>query len=126
MNLDKYEFYCPDCSHRLDENKEIRLKTLRENGDEGYIYLSTTLGDYTKRSEPNIEFGKGELIEFSCPHCNSQIHSKERDKFVHLVMRVENKFEFDILFSRVVGEQKTYLVTEDGVECYGKDCEAFL
>jgi hypothetical protein len=38
-------------------------------------------------------------------------------------MRVENKFDFEILFSRIASEQKTFLVTEDGVECYGKDCE---
>ncbi len=123
MKLDKYEFYCPDCSQCLDVNNEIHLKYERPNGDVGDVYLSTTLGNYKKRLDPIAEFEDKELVNFICPHCDSKIHSSERENFVHLIMRVENKFDFEILFSRVAGEQKTFLVTEDGVECYGKDCE---
>ena len=123
MKLDKYQFYCPDCSQCLDDKGEIHLKYERFNGEEGDVYLSTTLGNYKKRLIPDVTFEAGELVNFICPHCKSKIHSAERENFVHLVMRVENKFDFEILFSRVAGVQKTFLVTEDGVECYGKDCE---
>jgi len=126
MKLDKYQFYCPDCSQCLDDKKEIHLKYRRSNGDSGDVYLSTTLGNYKKRLIPNVEFKDKELIDFICPHCNSTIHSSDKENYVHLIMRVENKFDFEILFSRVAGEQKTYLVTEDGVECYGENCEASI
>ncbi|MGV6861500.1 MAG: hypothetical protein ACWA41_06995 [Putridiphycobacter sp.] len=123
MKLDKYEFYCPDCHQRLDENNEIHLKINNPNDGRVDIFLSTSLGNYEKRTQPEISFNNGDYLDFHCPHCESKIHAKDRDKFVHLIMKVENKFDFDILFSRVAGEQKTFLVTEDGVECYGNDCE---
>lgn len=122
MKLDKYQFFCPDCSQSLDVSNEIHLKYGRQNGDVGDVFLSTTLGNYKKRLVPDVKFEDKELVDFICPHCDSKIHSSERENFVHLNMRVEDKFDFEIIFSRIAGEQKTFLVTEDGVECYGKDC----
>ena len=123
MKLDTYDFYCPECDNQLDEKGVIHLKTLRKNGDIGDIYLSTNFGDYKYRHEPPTNFEENELVEFSCPKCNSMLHSMHKPNFVCMTMRVEKKFDFEILFSRKSGVQKTYIVTEDGVECYGKDCE---
>ncbi len=121
MNLDKYSFYCTECKNQLDVDGVIHLKTLRLNGDEGEIHLSTSFGNYNFKHYPKVLFDKNELVEFSCPECNSLLHSALKPNFVNMIMRVESKFDFEILFSRQAGIQKTYIVTEDGVESYGRD-----
>ena len=123
MRLNNYSFYCPECTIQLDTNGVIHLKTERLNGGKGDIFLSTTFGSYEYKHDPPIQFNDHELIEFSCPNCNSLLHSALKPDFVCLLMRVEHQFDFEILFSREAGVQKTYVVTEDGIECYGKDCE---
>ena len=120
MRLNKYDFFCPECSQRLDTNGVIHLKTTRENGDIGDIFLSTTFGNYGYKHDPKVDFTKDELVDFSCPGCGSNLHSNLKPEFVTLTMRVEKQFDFEILFSRKSGIQKTYIVTEDGVESYGK------
>jgi len=121
MRLSDYSFYCPECKSRLDTNGVIHLKTQRLNGDQGDIFLSTTFGNYGYKHDPDVEFEMGELIEFSCHSCNSLLHSVIKPDFVNMIMRVESQFDFEILFSRKAGIQKTYVVTEDGVESYGRD-----
>jgi hypothetical protein len=121
MNLEKYSFFCPECKNQLDVDGVIHLKTERENGDIGEIYLSTKFGDYNFKHFPKTKFDKDELVEFSCPNCSSMLHSTLKPKFVNMVMRVEKQFDFEILFSRQAGCYKTYIVTEDGIESYGVD-----
>jgi hypothetical protein len=121
MRLSDYSFHCPACKSRLDTNGVIHLKTERLNGDKGDIFLSTTFGNYGYKHDPDVNFDVGELIEFSCDNCNSLLHSAIKPNFVNMIMRVENKFDFEILFSRKAGIQKTYVVTEDGIESYGRD-----
>lgn len=123
MRLSKYDFYCPNCNGRLDTNGVIHLNTKRTNGDKGDIFLSTTFGNYGYKHDPPIDFERNELINFYCSSCKSDLKSSEKPDYVNLIMRVENQFDFEILFSRKSGVQKTYIVTEDGVECYGSDCE---
>lgn len=122
MTFNEYDFYCPKCSSQLDVNGLIHLKTERSNGDKGNVYLSVKLGDYDYKHEPEVDFDDQELVSFSCPSCKNILHSTKKPNFVALTMRVEKQFDFELLFSRKFGIQKTYLVTEDGIECYGKDC----
>ncbi|MFK8036869.1 MAG: hypothetical protein AB8B74_01160 [Crocinitomicaceae bacterium] len=120
MKLEKYNFFCTNCKHQLDDKGTIHLKTERENGDNGDMYLSTSFGTYSYKHKPEIAFLDNELVNFYCPDCNSDLKSEKFPKFVKMIMRVENNFEFEILFSRKAGMHKTYIVTEDGVESYGE------
>ena len=124
MNLEKYNFYCPKCNEALDASGQIHLKTERENGDKGDMYLSTSFGSYDYKHVPKVVFLKNELVNFSCPKCNETIHSKEHPNYALMIMRVENKFDFEILFSRQAGIHKTSIVTEDGIESYGEHASA--
>ena len=121
MNLSKYSFFCTDCKVQLDVEGVIHLKTQRKNGESGEMHLSTSLGNYKFKHFPDVKFNDGELVEFSCPHCSSVLHSSIKPNFVNMIMRVEKQFDFEILFSRLAGVQKTYIVTEDGIESYGED-----
>ncbi|MFD1553313.1 hypothetical protein [Putridiphycobacter roseus] len=126
MKLEKYKFYCPKCDQELDIAGQIHLKTERENGDKGDMYLNTSFGTYSYKHVPDVVFQKSELVKFSCPKCLETIHSKAHPNYALLTMRVENKFDFEILFSRQAGIHKTYIVTEDGVESYGEHASTGL
>ena len=116
MNLKDYHFYCPKCNFQLDKDEMIHLKTKRLNGEIGKIFLSTTFGTYSYKHEPKTVFLKNELVDFICKECDSSLISQTYNEFACLKMKVEGKFDFEILFSRKASDHKTYIVTEDGVE----------
>jgi hypothetical protein len=122
MTFEKYDFSCPKCNFLLETNNLIELDVKRNNGDEAKIYLSKTIGRYDYVMRPQLKLDKGELLDFDCPSCNSRLNSDEHEGFAALKMIAEHKFEFEVLFSRESGVQRTYIVTEDGMECYGRDC----
>lgn len=126
MNLEKYNFFCPSCEHQLDEAGKIHLASERQNGEKGDMYLSTSFGSYSYKHVPAIQFLKNELVDFLCPSCHANLKSKTYPEYTLMTMRVENKFDFEILFSRKAGMHKTYIVTEDGVESYGEHASGKL
>ena len=118
MDIKKFIFSCPHCDGVLSKNGVISLNTLRENGDEGVIHLSTSFGNYSYDHVPQCEFEKGEIVEFLCTHCNENLDSEEYLHFAQLKMKVDKNIEFDVIFSRKSGLRKTYVITEDGIESY--------
>ena len=116
--LHNYDFHCPHCRFKLNDDKSIILGTLRENGDAGTIYLSTSIGNYSYKHEPKCKFESGELVTFCCTSCSKSVNSKEFGNYAQLILDVDGNVEFDILFSRKAGVQKTYLITEEGIETY--------
>ena len=91
---------------------------MRVNGEEGLISLSTSVGNYSFKHEPEVDFEAGEVVSFLCTSCDTELNSEEFETYAKLVMVVDENIEFDILFSRKAGVQKTYLITEDGIETY--------
>lgn len=116
--LKNYQFHCPNCDTHLNEKESISLKTVRSNGDEGAMELSTTIGNYNYTHTPEVDFESGEVVDFLCPNCNHNLNSDEFENYAMLTMKVDENISFEVLFSRVAGVQKTYLVTEDGIESY--------
>lgn len=120
MEIKNYSFHCPHCLEHLNRNGEIILNTRRKNGEEGYIKLATTFGNYVYSHEPAVQFESGELVTFSCPFCKSHVHSDKYKDYAVLKMTVSHNIVFDVLFSREAGKRKTYIVTEDGIESYSE------
>ncbi len=120
MTLGQYNFFCSKCDHQLDTSGRIHLTSERHNGDTGAMYLSLDLGNYSYEHIPNCSFEKDELIAFGCPSCHQKLISKNYPEYTEMIMRVESKFDFGILFSRRAGIHKTYIITEGGVEKYGE------
>jgi len=120
MNLINYNFYCTKCGGQLDENQNINLKTVRTSGEKGVMHLSTSFGSYTYTHEPATKFDDEEFVDFLCPICDGNLQSQKYLDYAALTMKAESQFDFEILFSRMAGMHKTYIVTEDGIESYGK------
>ncbi|MCG8576095.1 MAG: hypothetical protein MI810_14490 [Flavobacteriales bacterium] len=120
MQIEKYSFHCPSCSVCLSKAEVVELNTLRSNGDKGVIRLNISIGNYNYEHEPDVEFDKGEIVDFYCEHCKQAVHSDQYENFALLIMKVDTEIEFEILFSREAGKRKTYIITEDGIESYSQ------
>ena len=118
MKLNKYIFSCPYCDQILNNKEEIELKTLRDNGEVGTIYLAVNFGNYTYRHTPKVNFNQNEIVDFICPKCNTDLKSNQHTNFALLNMAVGNEINFEVIFSRQSGKRKTYVITEDGIETY--------
>ncbi len=120
MEIKDYNFHCPHCESKLSDSGMITLNTIRDNGEEGAITLSTTFGNYNYSHEPETKFNEGEIVSFMCGGCDENLHSAQYENFAQLKMKVSEGIEFDVLFSREAGKRKTYVLTEDGIESYSE------
>lgn len=118
MEIKNYTFACPECDSVLSHKGKLVLTTRRANGDTGTIYLEMAIGNYDYTHEPPAVFEKGELVEFFCPFCQANLKSEDHENFARLKMIVDEGIEFELLFSRIAGERKTHIITEDGIETY--------
>ncbi len=120
MNFTNFLFVCPHCRAKLNElNAEtLKLRTVRKNGDEGIIELSTKFGDYQHQHIPKTTFQPKEIVDFYCMNCDRDLTSDDHPKYALLNLVVENNISFDIIFSREFGKRKTYVITENGIETY--------
>lgn len=116
--IQKYDFHCTSCNHKLSDDKTITLTTKRDENKLGTIRLSTSVGNYNYVHDPDVKFEAGEMITFCCTECDASLNSKEFPNYALLKMKVNTDIQFEVLFSRKAGVQKTYLVTEDGIETY--------
>jgi len=81
---------CPFCGKSLMDNDErlhnkpsIKLN-IETPDSRGVIYLCSFYECYDYRTD--LKLTKGEIIEFSCPHCNRLLNTKEECKVCHAPM----------------------------------------
>ncbi|NOQ71439.1 MAG: hypothetical protein GQ574_05535 [Crocinitomix sp.] len=118
MDLKNFSFSCPFCKHLLNDSEEIELVTKRDSGTEGRIFMSVAFGNYTFRHIPETNFTLREIVDFLCPHCQTDLKAPNHKNFAQLNMDVGHNISFDVIFSREAGKRKTYVITEDGIETY--------
>lgn len=121
--MKQYDYHCFNCNQRLNVLGNVILYIERKNGQSGIVELNPTPGEYSFVTEPPMEFEDKEEIDFYCPACKASLISDKYPNFVMLKLRVNPVVDFDVLFSRVFGERKTYVMTEDMVEKYGENPE---
>lgn len=64
-----------DDSHPVDGNPGIKLK-VRSGDTNATVWLSAIFGSNNLESE--VQFKKGEIVEFSCPHCSAPQTSNKK------------------------------------------------
>ena len=122
MNRDAFTYKCPHCNDILNTNDHVHF-VVREHSNSYDIYLSAEVGDYNYQVKPEISFETGTELEFFCPHCNENLKCEKYPDFVSIKLVISHAVDFEVLFSRKIGEQATYIITQDGVEKYGADKE---
>ncbi len=119
--IGKYEYHCPHCNENMREKEGIEFLTKNEKGDMLSIFLDPNLGKYEFYYDYSHHFKDGEKVNFYCPDCEQNLQSKKHSDYVEILMVVSKDVKFEVLFSRIYGVKRTYLVMEDYVEKHGED-----
>ena len=117
--INQYDYYCPKCKSQLNEQNKVILNIARSNKSNAVIYLDPKPHTYSVKCEPIIDFEQNEIVDFLCPHCNKNLKSAEYHEFACLTLKVTEGVLFDVFFSRIYGDHRTYVGIEDFKEEYG-------
>ena len=121
--MHKKQFLCPKCHVELNPGTKIILKA-NLSSLKGLFLFSPKLGDYDVIQPSDFPTHTGEEVEFSCPVCSFDLTSSRSEHFAELVVKQGDE-EGRVIFSKVVGEQATFLVMSDHTEQFGKDVDGY-
>ncbi len=117
-------YYCPHCRRMLNPGTKVIF--LVENGnDRELMLLSAKLGEYSAVHSRAMKFEEGRVYTFRCPMCRADLTSSLDDNLVDILTQHEGEAMFRVSFSRVFGEQATFLRASDGVDRYGEDAHRY-
>lgn len=108
-----HTYSCPHCQANLNQGNEVVLTVQRYNNEQATIYLNPLPGIYEFRCRPYLEFEEEEIVNFFCPHCASNLTSKNYHNYAELKLKVSDGLFSDVIFSRIYDDQKTHVITED-------------
>ena len=117
-------FFCPHCRRMLNPGTKVIF--LVENGsDRELMLLSAKLGEYSVVHSRSMKFEEGKIYTFRCPMCRSDLTSSLDENLVDILTESDNDVMVRVSFSRVFGEQATFLRAPDGVNHYGEHASRY-
>ena len=125
----KVNFLCPHCRAYLRVwNNIIFIVNSIQRNLHAILLLNPELGNYNLVHHSSVEFEEGEMLNFMCPICRTDLTAKGiNNSLAKIVMTDENNKEFDVYFSKICGEHSTFLIHDDDiVEKYGKDSSSYV
>ncbi len=119
--INQYDYYCPKCDSKLNENNQVVFNIKRSSDEIIKLFLDPKPMSYKFRCEPEplFPFVESEMVDFNCPNCDQSLESDKYSKFVEIILKVTDKVIFEVFFSRIYGDHKTYVGIEDFEEEYG-------
>jgi len=126
MGMKDNEFSCPECSGHLNIGGKIVFATQTKRKHKGLIMMSPTVGEYNYIHHDKFHLEKGELVDFECPICQTDLTSEVNEEHAMVYMiAAEDNMEYELYFSKIAGQQSTYVVAHDNVESFGEDAIDF-
>lgn len=119
------DYLCPHCNGQLRVNNKLILAADAENKGFGLILLDPKLGDYSIDTHPSFKYEEGDRLEIYCPMCHQKLALKDKKNLVKIIMKDDSGNEFDIIFSKIVGERCTYKIRGEKVEMFGDDASKY-
>jgi len=117
-------YYCPHCRRMLNPGTKVIF--LVENGDDRELMLlSAKLGEYSAVYSRSMKFEEGKIYTFRCPMCRSDLTSSLDEKLVDILTESDEDIMVRVSFSRVFGEQATFLRAPDGINTYGEHASRY-
>ena len=117
--INQYDYHCTKCDEKLSKNNQVLFNVSRSNNSLVKLYLDPKPRSYKYKCMPWVDFKEEETVDFVCPHCNSSLISEKYPNFIKIILKVTDKVVFDVFFSRIYGDHRTYVGIEDFEEEYG-------
>ncbi len=122
MSMKDNDYLCPECKGHLNVGDHLIFATRTKRNHKGLLKLSPKVGEYAYKHHPKFHLENGEMVDFECPICQTDLtSSKNKDHAMILMVGSEDNYEFELFFSKIAGKQSTYLVAHDNVETFGED-----
>ena len=125
MTMKENDYLCPKCKGHLNSGGNVVFSTQNPRHAKGLILLHPTMGSYTYDHHKDYHLEKGDIIDFNCPLCLADLKSTNNENFASIKIIDHSNQEYEVLFSRKVGERSTYVVANDNVESFGEDAMNF-
>jgi len=119
-------YQCPHCNGYLSIEGCVIFSIRTPDLKSGLISLHSELGNYSIKKNPEFEITTGDHLDFYCPICHAGLASEIHDNLAKIIMIDEENREFEILFSRVLGEQTTFKIVGETMEIFGDDSAEYL
>ena len=117
--INHYDYYCPKCDEKLSQNNQVLFHISTHNNQSAQLYLDPKPMTYKYKCVPWVDFKENEIVEFACPHCLHNLQSEKYPNFIKIILKVTDNVLFDVYFSRIYGDHRTYVGIEDFEEEYG-------
>ena len=111
-------YYCPHCRKLLNPGTKVIFLVDAEQDCE-LMLLSAKLGDYSAVYARSMVFEEGRIYTFRCPLCRADLTSSLDEKLVDILTDGDNGEVIRVSFSRVFGEQATFVMTGHGIDQFG-------
>jgi predicted RNA-binding Zn-ribbon protein involved in translation (DUF1610 family) len=115
------DFLCPKCNGQLRIGEYLIFRVSNQKKQNGLILLSPQIGNYTSVKHPSFEVQKEEILEFSCPVCNSCLVSDIHKNLAHVLMHDDAGQLHEVYFSQVTGEHSTFETAGESIRITGED-----
>ncbi|MBU0756255.1 MAG: hypothetical protein KJ645_14030 [Planctomycetes bacterium] len=119
----EWKYSCPKCTAILNPGKSIILLG-HHDGVETLLAFHPEPGNYELGIPYNITINKGETWDFACPVCHGSLNTEDEENLAGLDMTDGYGSWHKVIFSRVAGEQATFVIgrdSEETVEKFGTD-----
>jgi len=119
------DYLCPRCRGHLKVGGKLVFSVKGKSPRRGLVMLSPEIGDYEISKHPHFELIEGEKYEIFCPICHRNLRCTRNVNFARIIMLDEDLNEFELLFSRTVGEKSTYKIKEgEGIK-FGQHADRY-
>ncbi|MBL4703047.1 MAG: hypothetical protein JKY54_00890 [Flavobacteriales bacterium] len=121
-----YLYSCPSCSAGLSKDGKIMVTMSLDSGEKSNLILDPQLGNYNYTCNPPLSLKDGEFVNCFCPYCWESLQSENYPNFVRLGLVKPGEELVTVLFSRLVGQRKTYIVNNKFTEEFGDGSKSLL
>lgn len=126
MSMKDNDYLCPKCKGHLNVNGHLIFATKTKRNHKGLLMLDAKVGEYKYKHHDKFHLEEGELVDFECPICQTDLTAANRkDHAMIYMVGIEDNFEYELYFSKVAGNQSTYVVAHDNIESFGDDALDF-
>ncbi len=117
----RWTYACPHCQAMLNPDEAVVL--IGECGPHRILIgFHPEPGNYRAYLPPEFKLQEGSMWDFSCPVCNRSLIAEIAPELCALDMAVQG-VRHRLYFSRIAGEQATFVITAEGVRSHGGDAE---
>ncbi len=119
-------YMCPHCNGFISLDDCVIFSVKTKDFRAGLISLHIQLGNYAVNKHPEFDINPGDEVDLYCPICHTELASDVHSNLAKIIMIDENRNEFEILFSKIVGEHSTYKIIGETMEIFGDDSAEYI